>query len=123
MIQVSIHEAKTQLSKLIQKTLNGEDVFILKRSQPIVRLQVIKPHDPTKRIGGLKHSFYKMGENFDNPALNNALSESFYSQPSPQHLIVKKATVKKVSSKKVAAKKSGAIKMPRHLPKRAPLIR
>jgi len=42
-----------------------------------------------------------MGDNFDDPALNNALAESFYSQPSPQRLTAKKAVVKKVSTKKL----------------------
>jgi prevent-host-death family protein len=38
MTQVNIHTAKTQLSKLIEAALAGEDVVIAKGSQPVVRL-------------------------------------------------------------------------------------
>lgn len=38
MTQVNIHTAKTQLSKLIEVALAGEDVVIAKGSQPVVRL-------------------------------------------------------------------------------------
>jgi prevent-host-death family protein len=38
MIQVNIHTAKTQLSKLIEAALAGEEVVIAKGSQPVVRL-------------------------------------------------------------------------------------
>jgi antitoxin (DNA-binding transcriptional repressor) of toxin-antitoxin stability system len=40
-MQVNIHEAKTHLSRLIRLALQGEDVIIAKRRQPLVRLVVI----------------------------------------------------------------------------------
>ena len=41
MTQVTIHEAKTQLSKLIQMVLAGEEVIIAKRDKPLVKLVMI----------------------------------------------------------------------------------
>ena len=38
MRQVTIHAAKTQLSRLIEAAVAGEDVVIAKGSKPIVRL-------------------------------------------------------------------------------------
>ena len=38
MTQVNIHTAKTQLSKLIEAALAGEEVVIAKGSRPVVRL-------------------------------------------------------------------------------------
>jgi prevent-host-death family protein len=38
MPQVTIHNAKTNLSKLIEQAMNGEDVVIAKRAKPMVRL-------------------------------------------------------------------------------------
>lgn len=38
MMQVTIHEAQAQLSKLIQQALVGEEVIIAKGPQPLVRL-------------------------------------------------------------------------------------
>lgn len=37
-MQFSVHVAKTQLSKLIDAALRGEEVVIAKGSQPVVRL-------------------------------------------------------------------------------------
>jgi prevent-host-death family protein len=37
-IHVNIGEAKTNLSRLIQASLNGEEVFIDKAGEPLVRL-------------------------------------------------------------------------------------
>lgn len=38
MKQVTIHAAKTNLSKLIEAALNGEEVVIAKGTKPVVRL-------------------------------------------------------------------------------------
>ena len=38
MQQVTIHAAKTHLSKLIEAALNGEEIVIAKGSKPVVRL-------------------------------------------------------------------------------------
>lgn len=39
---VNIHEAKTNLSKLIEKTLEGEKVIIAKAGKPVVKLEKYK---------------------------------------------------------------------------------
>jgi prevent-host-death family protein len=44
-MQVNIHEAKTQLSKLIEKAMNGEEVVIAKAGKPMVKLT---------KIGGIR---------------------------------------------------------------------
>ncbi len=38
MQQVTIHAAKTHLSRLIEAVLNGEEIVIAKGSKPVVRL-------------------------------------------------------------------------------------
>ncbi len=40
---VNIHEAKTQLSKLIDRVIAGEDVTIAKAGKPLVDLVVYRP--------------------------------------------------------------------------------
>jgi prevent-host-death family protein len=119
MIQVSIHQAKTHLSKLIQKTHCGDDVLILKRAQPVARIVAIKSCDPAQRIGGLKSSLYKMGDNFDDPALNAALAESFYSPSSPRIFSTKKTAAPVTHCKKAALKKRKKIIKPHRLTKKA----
>jgi prevent-host-death family protein len=51
MTQVSIHEAKTHLSRLIEKVMRGEEVIISKRNRPVVRLVLEKPQVSTKAFG------------------------------------------------------------------------
>ncbi|MDG2124958.1 MAG: type II toxin-antitoxin system prevent-host-death family antitoxin [Verrucomicrobiales bacterium] len=40
-MQVTIHEAKTQLSKLIAAVEAGEEVIIARRDKPVVRLEKV----------------------------------------------------------------------------------
>ncbi|MEI6871934.1 MAG: type II toxin-antitoxin system prevent-host-death family antitoxin [Verrucomicrobiota bacterium] len=62
---VSIHQAKTHLSRLIQRALEGEDIVIAKRDEPLVRLQVIRETPPARRFGGLRDVVVAMGEGFN----------------------------------------------------------
>jgi prevent-host-death family protein len=39
----SVAEAKNQLSKLIDRALNGEGVVITRRGQPVVELKPVRP--------------------------------------------------------------------------------
>ena len=41
-MQVNVHAAKTQLSKLIEAALAGEDVVIARDSTPVVRLVPVR---------------------------------------------------------------------------------
>ncbi len=42
-VTANIHEAKTTLSKLIQRALDGEEVIIAKAGKPLVVLKAIDP--------------------------------------------------------------------------------
>ena len=43
MIVVGMHEAKTQLSKLVQRVQDGEEVVIERRGTPVARLVAATP--------------------------------------------------------------------------------
>lgn len=50
---VNVHEAKTHLSKLLDRALAGEDVIIAKAGKPMVRLVRIEAYrEPVKRKPG-----------------------------------------------------------------------
>lgn len=66
MTQVTIHEAKTHLSKLIQKVLNGEEVIIARGKQPLVKL-VLLDELKAKRTLGAAQGQITMSEDFDVP--------------------------------------------------------
>lgn len=76
-MQVSIHEAKTQLSKLIAAAERGEEVIIARRDKPVVRLNLIESPKVKTRIGGLKGSKFRMTEKFDDAELNTEIAKSF----------------------------------------------
>jgi antitoxin (DNA-binding transcriptional repressor) of toxin-antitoxin stability system len=65
MRQVNIHEAKTNLSKLIERAVNGESFVIAKSGKPMVTVSAYRPpHDPAGRIGFLKGRL-EVPEDFD----------------------------------------------------------
>lgn len=51
MIIVNIHEAKTNLSKLIEKTSKGEEVIIAKAGKPVARLVAHKQKLEPRKLG------------------------------------------------------------------------
>ena len=67
MRQVNIHEAKTQLSRLIQEALNGTEVIIARDNKPLVRLDVLPEARPHRRIGGARGILRSMASDFDAP--------------------------------------------------------
>jgi antitoxin (DNA-binding transcriptional repressor) of toxin-antitoxin stability system len=67
MTQVTIHEAKTHLSKLIQKALAGEEIIIAKGKQPLVKLVALPEARPQRRIGEAIGVILYMADDFDEP--------------------------------------------------------
>jgi len=50
----NIHQAKTNLSKLIEKTQNGEEVIIAKAGKPVAKLVPHKEVPKPREFGALK---------------------------------------------------------------------
>ncbi len=65
MTQFSVHDAKTNLSKLIAATLEGEDVVIARGAVPVVRLTPIAPQG--RRCFGALKGKIAMDARFDEP--------------------------------------------------------
>ncbi len=66
MHQVNIHEAKTNLSKLIKKVVNGEEVVIAKGNKPLVKLVLIRGEKPKRKLGSAKGKI-SVSKDFDAP--------------------------------------------------------
>lgn len=60
----NIHEAKTNLSKLIEKTLKGEEVVIAKAGKPVAKLSSYKEKLKPRKGGLLKGKIW-VSPNFD----------------------------------------------------------
>ena len=68
MLTVNIHEAKTQLSKLIDQAVRGEPFVIAKAGKPLVRVSALEAPAAPQRLGFLAgeiavpNDFDRMGE-------------------------------------------------------------
>lgn len=63
---VTIHEAKTNLSKLIEQACQGEEVVIARGSDPVVRLVPIADAKGHRQPGALRGKI-KIGPEFFEP--------------------------------------------------------
>lgn len=57
MINVNIHEAKTQLSKLIEQAVQGESFIISKAGKPLVKVIALDTPIIPKRLGFMTGEF------------------------------------------------------------------
>ncbi|MGF7150457.1 prevent-host-death family protein [Sphingomonas zeicaulis] len=71
MAQFSVHDAKTNLSKLIATALAGEEVIIARGSVPAVRLVPVKPLG-RRQFGALKGKI-AMDDRFNEPLPDDEL--------------------------------------------------
>ena len=71
MISVNIHEAKTQLSKLLTLIASGEEVTICRYGQPTARLVPFRA-PAGKRQGGKDRGLFTVPDDFDDeiPEIN-----------------------------------------------------
>ncbi len=70
---VGVHEAKTHLSRLLEKVEAGEEVIIARSGRPVARLVPLRPS--ARRPGGLKGKI-KVHPDFDSP-LPEEISRAF----------------------------------------------
>lgn len=66
MKNVTIHEAKTNLSRLIQKACEGEEIVISRGSEPVARLVALADTKGRRRPGSLKGKL-RVGKDFFEP--------------------------------------------------------
>jgi len=61
---VNIHEAKTQLSRLLEEAARGEEIVIAKAGRPYVRLVPCLPERTPRTLGGWEGRV-RISEDFD----------------------------------------------------------
>lgn len=61
---VNVHEAKTHLSKLLERVEAGEEIVIARRGRPIATLV---PHRPPRRVPGSARGRIWISDDFDEP--------------------------------------------------------
>jgi len=63
---VSVRQAKTHLSRLIQEALDGEEIVIARGNEPVVRLVLVESARPRRSVGWAKGQV-TMAADFDAP--------------------------------------------------------
>ena len=77
MISVNVHEAKTHLSRLLERVAGGEEIIISKANRPMAKLTPLSA--PQKdRVPGLDKGIIQIPDDFDAP-LPEDLLEHFES--------------------------------------------
>ena len=64
-MEVNIHEAKTHLSRLIERALSGEEIVIAKAGRPLVRLAALPAR--AKRELGSASGLIRWKEGWEKP--------------------------------------------------------
>jgi len=67
MTAFNMHEAKSQLSKLVERACTGEDVVIARNGKPAVRLVPVKNTEKTPRPIGLHAGMGWVSDDFNEP--------------------------------------------------------
>lgn len=76
---VNVHEAKTHLSRLLEKVEQGEEVILARAGKPVARLVALEPNPVTSRLGFMQGQF-TVPEDFDT-MFQQEIEEMFYGSP------------------------------------------
>jgi prevent-host-death family protein len=74
MATVTIHDAKTNLSKLIARVEAGEEIVIARGKTPVARLTPVRAPPAGRRFGALK-GIVSVGPEFFEPLSEEELAE------------------------------------------------
>lgn len=69
----TIHEAKTNLSRLIERVCRGEEIIIARGADPVVRLVPVGGRKGKRKLGHLKGKL-KVGPEFFEPLPSDELA-------------------------------------------------
>jgi prevent-host-death family protein len=64
---VTIHQAKTHFSQLIQRALAGEEIIVSRGKEPVVKIIPLPEARKERRLGGAKGFVKDISPDFDDP--------------------------------------------------------
>jgi prevent-host-death family protein len=82
-MEVNIHQAKTHLSKLLQKVADGEEVIIARSGVPFARIVLMEPEKATLRPLGMDRGKIVVPDDFNAPLPDDVLAQ-FYGGELPR---------------------------------------
>jgi prevent-host-death family protein len=72
----NIHEAKTQLSRIIERVERGEEVVISRAGNPVAKVVPLTPGVHRRGRGMLRGRLH-LAEDWDSAAVNESIAEDF----------------------------------------------
>jgi len=79
-MEVNIHEAKTQLSRLLRRVAEGEEITIARAGVPVAKLVAVPPANRRRPLGAMEGQFY-IAEDFDAPLPDDLLALFYGEEP------------------------------------------
>ena len=114
-MQINMHEAKSQLSRLVQAVLDGEEVIIARNGAPVVQITKYAPTKVQRKPGAWEGKLW-LAEDWDSPETNRTINDKLQSSvlfpAEPETYAVNepqrpyRVTAKKLPAKRVAKPKS-----------------
>ncbi|HTR23012.1 MAG TPA: type II toxin-antitoxin system prevent-host-death family antitoxin [Terriglobales bacterium] len=77
-MEINVHEAKTQLSRLLRRVSDGEEVIISRAGVPVAKLVAVSCIANRRPLGAMEGQIY-IAEDFDAPLPADLLA-SFYGE-------------------------------------------
>lgn len=74
MSTVSVHEAKTHLSRLLNRAATGEEIIIARAGKPVARLVPVQP-SAGRRSPGIDAGKLWIADDFDTPLPDDILKD------------------------------------------------
>jgi prevent-host-death family protein len=72
----NIHEAKTNLSRIIDRVEHGEEIIISRAGTPVAKVVPLNP--PAERTGrGSLAGRLRLADDWDDPAVNDMIARDF----------------------------------------------
>jgi prevent-host-death family protein len=79
-MEVNVHEAKTQLSRLLKRVTEGEEITISRAGVPVAKLIAVTPANVARPLGAMEGQIY-IAEDFDAPLPDDLLAMFYGEEP------------------------------------------
>lgn len=73
---VNIHDAKTHLSRLVERVEAGEEIVIARGGRPVARLVPLRHRTKPRELGSLRGKIW-LAPDWDSPELNAEIAREF----------------------------------------------
>jgi len=77
-MQVNMHEAKTHLSRLVERAAAGEEIVIAKAGKPVAKLVAVNGEKPEPRQPGFWIGQIWLADDWDSDEFNEEIARDFY---------------------------------------------